>query len=69
YLYSFNSLISLAICRYEPYPQGNCGNVISGFTFITEKNGCSPYAVSACSASGNFFNSRYECESKCKEDF
>ncbi|KAH8333785.1 hypothetical protein KR059_003399, partial [Drosophila kikkawai] len=57
------------ICRDEPEVKGKCEQILSGFTFTKEKNGCTPYSASGCRVEGNYFDTRRQCEDKCREDF
>ncbi|EDV31212.1 uncharacterized protein Dana_GF14658 [Drosophila ananassae] len=55
------------ICRLEPIPIGQCGDSFVGYTYSTIRNRCVNFAGRGCSITGNFFNSRNECEDLCKE--
>ncbi|KAH8350523.1 hypothetical protein KR067_006074, partial [Drosophila pandora] len=54
-------------CRLEPIPIGQCGDSFVGYTYSTIRNRCVNFAGRGCSITGNFFNSRNECEALCKE--
>ncbi|KQS70056.1 uncharacterized protein Dere_GG26743 [Drosophila erecta] len=52
--------------RNDPFVTGKCQQIVTGYTFTPEKNGCSIYSAEGCRVTGNFFNTRQQCE---KNDF
>ncbi|XP_016982767.1 uncharacterized protein LOC108047182 [Drosophila rhopaloa] len=55
------------ICGNEAIVDGDCEQRIKGFTYIPEKNRCKKMRTKGCTVTGNYFRSRDECESVCKE--
>ncbi|XP_032579115.1 kunitz-type serine protease inhibitor homolog beta-bungarotoxin B3 chain [Drosophila sechellia] len=66
FLISYVIAQSNADCVNKPIVDGNCDQIIKGFTYATEENRCKMFRTKGCTVVGNYFRSREECELKCK---
>nr|ACG69540.1 seminal fluid protein 24Ba [Drosophila melanogaster] len=66
FLISYGLAQSNADCGNKPIVDGNCDQIIKGFTFATEENRCKKFRAKGCTVGGNYFRAKDECELKCK---
>ncbi|KMY87939.1 isoinhibitor K [Drosophila simulans] len=57
------------MCKNKPFAVGKCKQIITGYTFTPEKNGCSRFSTEGCRVTGNFFNTRQQCLEKCWDEY